>query len=447
MTLQDTIHDALKNWHKTTSTAGLLVELRLFSQYYPARTRCQRTATNEILQAGLGALELENKPAADLLRKRFLDEQKLSTLSNRAVVSEKTLHRYQASAIARLTQIIASEDAKLSQREHERLLVRIPVTNSEMVGLDATLGQVKKILAANHAPWVVGLEGLGGLGKTTLAAAIARQTIAEGVFDELVWLTLSPQLAEQPTGLLDRLWRQVEPEQPGPDSDAVLLAAVQSRLANRSSIIVLDNLETVQDVEAVLPLIRDLANPAKILITSRTSLTDIASVYIVPLQELTSTEALLLLRSVAQLRNIDLTAMSDAAFERVYAVTGGNPLALKLILNQLRLHGLNGALQNLADIRGSGAAELYDHIYRRAWNSLNDTGRSVLLALAAAADGVNLALLAVLTQLAENDIIDALELLARFSLIEITGGLHERYYRLHPLTRAFVRQKVVKCDQ
>ncbi len=434
MTLQDTtIHQALKNWHIVTSTKGLLDKLHLFAKYYPRQTRCRREATNKILQSGLEALRGVDEPAATLLRKRFLDEEKIYNLSPKLNVSDKTLQRHQKVAITLLTKLIADMEEKLCQEKFARLLKRLPFSVIDgVIGMDEIRTQLVDVLTMPTASWLVAIEGMAGLGKTTLATTIARQMVGDNIFGELVWLTISPEI--QPASLLSCLWTQVEATQPPEISDEDMLAAVRSRL------------ETFQEIEMVLPLMRSLANPTKVLLTSRASLKDVPDVYTVRLPELTVNEALSLMRLEARLQNIaEVTIAGDADLQTIYAATGGNPLALKLVLSQLPLYGLNGVLQNLIAARGQGVNELYNRIYRQAWSNLDAASRSGLLALAATAvEGADLSLLARMSRLSEHDMVDVLDKLARISLIKSVGGLHERRFRIHSLTRTFLHHEIAE---
>ncbi len=75
----------------------------------------------------------------------------------------------------------------------------------------------------------------------------------------------------------------------------------------------IDNLETVQDVEALLPTLRRLVNPSKVLLTSRHSLSEEGDFYHTIVPELTAAEALALVRQEAAIRNIpQVLAASDA---------------------------------------------------------------------------------------------------------------------------------------
>jgi hypothetical protein len=209
-------------------------------------------------------------------------------------------------------------------------------------------------------------------------------------------------------------------------------------------LIVVDNLESDAATRRLLPALRQLVKPTKILIGTREKLhleADVAE-YAVP--ELCEADAITLLRTTAG-HHIDPAEATDEALRAVYAVAGGNPQALRVVAGQLASFSLDNVVADLREIRSRRVEQLYDHIYRRAWDGLTHTERQVLLALAAIdAGGETLEYVIRLADLDERSVLDAIETLVVRNLVERRRQGRAVRYALHNLTRTFLYQQVVR---
>ncbi|MCA9890671.1 MAG: AAA family ATPase, partial [Anaerolineae bacterium] len=222
------------------------------------------------------------------------------------------------------------------------------------------------------------LYGERGVGKTALAAALSAAFIQQP--GGVLWLD-----GQVPTfaALLVKIGRAyglddvTQSQKPGG-----LVGMVASSLMQHRPLVVIDNLETVADTTALLPFLRQLANPSKFLLTSRWSLQSESGIFCYSLHELNTIDALAFLRHEAEVRGIQaLIDARQAQLERIYGVVGGNPLALKLVIGQARFLPLTQVLTNLQEAQGHQVHDLYTYIYWQAWQLLDDAGRRLLLVL------------------------------------------------------------------
>ena len=138
----------------------------------------------------------------------------------------------------------------------------------------------------------------------------------------------------------------------------------------------------------------------------------------------------------------ELSAAAESDLEPIYQVVGGNAMALKLVVGQLRFHSLDRVLSRFRHKQqGSSGSDLFTYIYQEIWDNLPEESQTTLLALAQAGeDGFTFDHLAEVAQLNEEIVERHLEQLILLSLVDTTGTLFSKRYRLHRLTDAFIRQ-------
>lgn len=179
--------------------------------------------------------------------------------------------------------------------------------------------------------------------------------------------------------LIDEVLRQLDPQADLLAPAAAKVATVQQRLRAEPHLLVVDNLETVADYATLLPALRSLTRPSKILLTTRHLPDQHADLFCYALPELSAADAFALLRSEGALRGLALLrAATDAQLQPIYEVVGGNPLALKLVVGQLRYLPLAQVLHNLQAAQGKKSEALYTYIYWQAWQLLGSAQPSTL---------------------------------------------------------------------
>lgn len=163
---------------------------------------------------------------------------------------------------------------------------------------------------------------------------------------------------------------------------------------------------------------------------------------------MSATDALALVRQEAALRNIaTVSQASDDDLRPIYDAVGGNPLALKLVTSQLRIHPLAVVLADLAGARTQSVAALYTYIYRRAWDLLDEAAQDLLLAMPLVSEGGGrFDLLQTMVALPPALLRSAVETLVAMNLVEVRGDLHERRYTIHSLTRTFLHEQVLQWE-
>jgi predicted transcriptional regulator len=455
--LKQSVHKALKQWHHPEHHSSSLSQLSLFQHNLRACHGIHKRATNAMLLQGLETLEKHYMQDAVLLRRAFLDNELNRILAVERDISEATLYRHIDAALARLVECLIELEADVHAGLRSALLQRLELpTYTGLIAVDEHVARLEEILTDGQQPWLVSLEGMGGIGKTSLADATVRSLIEQGRINGVAWVTARQSAFSFSTGIreVDRPTLSVEALAEGlvnqlmPDESIPphrILPVLQEFLKDNPHVIVIDNLETVADVEALLATLRMLTDPTKFLLTSRASLFAEPDVFTFSVPQLSKDNAVRLLRQEAAQRNLArLQNASDEDLHSIYTTVGGNPLALRLVAGQTHVHTLETVLESLHFAHGRKIEELYTYIYREAWDQLDEMTRHVFLAMPLVTSyGAPLAQLSEVTGLSANDIVEALEILVRLNLVDSSDQGDEQRFTIHSLTRTFLHEQVL----
>jgi hypothetical protein len=473
------VHTALKQLnrehelgeHPLTGLAA--VEERRRQHGWPDTVLGRAAALRHNLEEARQALAARDGPAAALLERRFWRGESVARLAQQQNVAESTIYAHQKRSISALARTLwaldqaAQEDADARRRYLARNIP--PPTYTRLFGFDDVFARLRAALTGEEGPWLISIEGLGGLGKTALAHRLATWAVGSAHFVDVAWETAQQQqfatwsgIVERPeagpalTGeaLLDSIARQLDytklPRTPA-SQKAVHLRAV---LKEKPHLVVVDNLETAADHNALVPRLWELANPTRFLLTSRRCLGDHPHVFCLTLSELSEADGLAFIRHEGEERGVPtISRADDAVLRQVYGVTGGHPLAIKLVVGQARSLPLERALSRLRGARGKRAGELYRFIYQQSWGLLSDAARQVLLSMPAlAASGGYWENLLAVSEMPEDDLERAVEELVEMSLLHVGRApspapgraAEEKQYTIHQLTYTFIMSGLLR---
>jgi hypothetical protein len=454
----DATHEALKHWQDSDSGTSPLQGLATF-RLAQARSISPAAAQRTVLNNALAELAAVDGEQARLLQLRFVQGLTADDAGRQLHLASSTVFRRQREAIEHLAAIINLQERQ-EQMAHQAVLEQRlrDRTYSTLVGVEDQIAQLAALLRAQRPPFLLAIEGLGGLGKTALADALARKMIGDFAVADLAWVTARQQSLnlggaiklERERGIdagevIALIFSQLWQPEPAPIalSHEQKLHLLHQRLKQAPHLIVIDNLETIADLVNLLPVIRQLADPSKFLLTSRQSLYSETGVYHHLLQDLSRGHALQLLRQEAAEHNItQLVKASDEDLQPIYDTVAGNPLALRLVAAQARFHPLPRVLDGLKQARGLPVVNLYNYIYRQSWNDLDPIARQVFLAMPLLTQdhGGDLAQIAATSGLPEDIVSHVLDNLVTRNLVNVLGSLTERHYAIHSLTRTFLHE-------
>jgi WD40 repeat protein/transcriptional regulator with XRE-family HTH domain len=328
----------------------------------------------------------------------------------------------------------------------------------EAVDVEGFRGREKELLELEQ--WILGLNsqrcrlvavlGMGGMGKTSLAARIAKKLGRN--FDYLIWRSLrnSPPFGEILTQLLQFLSHNSEPELPDNDNSKIL--RLIDILKKRRCLVILDNVESIlrsgegktyeragecqpgyENYGYLLQKVAEAAHQSCLLITSREKPKEVAVLAGKNLPvKVSQLSGLYLEEAKAILEDKGLKdqgrSFSDAQFSELVSRYSGNPLALKMVATTIYDLFGNDVQEFLNQIRQETA--VYGDICTlldQQFNRLSELEKQLMYWLAIARESVSLTELKaeLITPEPANRVLEAVESLLRRSFIEKEVGSNE----------------------
>ncbi|MDJ0799354.1 MAG: tetratricopeptide repeat protein [Calothrix sp. MO_167.B12] len=349
---------------------------------------------------------------------------------------------------------VASLEARLAQLQggtSNSVPDNLPRYSSVFVGRKREIEQCLEALAPEERGWGVAIDGIGGMGKTTLALEVAYLAREQAMFDAYLFASakttwLSPEGVRQETlalSSLDAFCREFA-RILGQDEIVRMSDAKERRralldaLRGRRVLLIWDNLETLTTEERnqIAEFLRKLPTPNKAMITSRRRTGE--SALTIRLDQLSWEEVADMMRQVGQRQFRVERALQQAGVkgqQALYNVAGGNPLALDWTLGLIAQKGysFNTALKLLRNAAFS--SDLYGFLFADAVRDLAATDRTLLSVFVVFFTPATVAALGDVTGLSPTEIRSGLDRLVTLSLVNDLEG--ERY-GLHPLTRNYV---------
>lgn len=338
------------------------IVVRHFEWVQPQRLNRKRVDKAVSRLLGCIAQELWGLPGAREVREVYaLQFQKLTAEAAREQVAllrqqlEATAQANQLSGdvLQALLQLTTAIEKNLLAASAVPALVASPKpynnlpqpTYVRFVGRDAELAWLRERLSPTDRAWQIAINGIGGVGKTALALAVADEyrwrydeLPSEERFEAIIWVSAKEEVltaqgrerADLPEAILHTLEdvytaiaRVLEREDITRAVPEEQDALVQKALQRQRTLFVMDNMESVED-DRIKTFLRKLPAPTKAIITSRDWI-DVADVRV--LRGLSPEDAEALIREEATTREVVLNVKQR---ERLYELTSGLPLPLKL---------------------------------------------------------------------------------------------------------------------
>lgn len=246
-----------------------------------------------------------------------------------------------------------------------------PREHTRFIGRKAEMARLLELLSPRHAAHLISVDGIGGVGKTALVLEAAYRCLWASTgevpdpkaptFDAIIFAS-AKQHYLTPHGILRRqqaqrtlrdIFREVARTLDRPDITHAALEdqsdRVRDALARQRTLLIVDNLETVEDREDILSFLYDLPSPVKVIITTREQ----ALFSPIRLDQLSEEESLQLIRHESQEKGITLT---DEQIHALHQRLGGIPAAIVYTVGQLAAgHSIEVVLQRVTQASGDVA--------------------------------------------------------------------------------------------
>ena len=348
-------------------------------------------------------------------------------------------------AIARYTKQIESITEDTRAIEKSNVLASLP-RRPYFVGREEEIRTILQSLQPNSRTFIIGIEGIGGVGKSTLATEVSYRCIENDLFESVIWISakesiltlhgIEPVIPEAKTlsDILITIGTTLGNPTIGNLSIQDQIKRAYNLLARQTTLLVLDNFESLSKNEQrdILDFLRRSPITLKVAITSRER---VSEGQIIRLQGLSFEESNALLEWDAQQKNIHLTKDQN---KYLVELTGGLPLALLWVQGQIAVLGYS-VTQVLDKLSLDTDIPILQYCFNHSWNLLrHNNEKKILYVLALQPEAVSRTALKEITGIDDADSFDtAISDLLQLSLID-----HETerdYFSILPLTRRFIR--------
>lgn len=331
-----------------------------------------------------------------------------------------------------------------------------PSPHKNLLGREAQIAHVFNCFRLQKNA-IIAIDGMGGIGKTSLAYEAANRALTEKLFDAVYWIT-DEGLIE--TGVytseyvLNELGNKIGIREFSKQPFQQRQSRLKAYFALHKVLIVIDNLERANDSQdGIVALLYELiGDHSQVILISRRRF--LKSVYNVHLQGLPVEHAVKLLTQEADSRGIfKIHQASPLNLAELAEKCGGSPLALKLVVGQLDHQSLQVVIQRMQNVEllttnfQDEYSLFYRNIFWTSWELLTQNGQALLfsISLFSPRSGGTLEAISATCGLSENETRIGIAELWKMAFLEISDpSINQVRYFLHALTHYFAQSDAVK---
>jgi LuxR family glucitol operon transcriptional activator len=288
-------------------------------------------------------------------------------------------------AIARYTRQIESLTSTGKEREKSTALAKLP-RRPYFVGREHELKTILQSLQPNSRTFIIGIEGIGGVGKSALAIETSYLCIENDLFESVIWISAKESIltlhgiepiipeAKSLSDILITIGANLGHPTIGNLAIKDQIQRAYSLLARRSTLLILDNFESLSKAEQhdIVDFLRNSPMSLKVIITSRER---VSEGQIIRLQGLSFEESNALLEWESRQKRIHITRDQS---KHLIDLTGGLPLALLWVQGQIAVLGYS-VTQVLDKLSLDADIPILQYCFNHSWNLLGQMNAKKLL--------------------------------------------------------------------
>lgn len=329
----------------------------------------------------------------------------------------------------------------------------------QFIGRNEELQELLKYLESdekNKVLGIVGIVGIGGLGKTALCHQLVLRACEAKLFSQIAWVRArvyqyQTDFSGQLQPLRDsRLTLEDALKDIGQELKLPSWVLQDSRrrqseiikvLNSTPHLIIIDGLEDAESPKELATELRSFLGKSCLIITSRQSSdSDIFEYKLHKFNKEVSREFIEVIAKEKYSENQNpITQATDSEIEAILNITDGMPLAMKLLISRLKNLELDRIIERIENV--SEEQKLYNYLFEDSWIELereNATkAQQLLVNLSSRFRPIPIKFLYGLGGLSKQDVDEALQKLAKLSLVDISPGLTDKRVSLHSFTARY----------
>ena len=336
----------------------------------------------------------------------------------------------------------------------------------EFVGRKEQLDEILQFLShRENRNYFLTITGEGGMGKSTLALAAAYAVLNHDpktsgvakedlIYQNIIWASakerdfrdqrecpMTPDI-ENYAGLLDTILSVLDPGHSMADMNAKQ-NKIRQILQSTRSLLIIDNMETINDDSLFDYLKNKIPAPTKIIGTDRNRAKTDRAIQLPPMDR---DESKSLIQSLAGPKG---KYFSEDDFTRFYQLSYGIPKVIEWGCRLLNRHeaGIEDVFRHLTEARKGTKNQIYEYLFGFSYEQLSPTAKKILNVLALFDFPVQCKLIGLLTG-TEKGVDEYIDELSSYTLLLVTGNggersLFEKYAGVQDYIRIYA---AVKAD-
>lgn len=313
----------------------------------------------------------------------------------------------------------------------------------EFIGRKEELDELLRFLShRENRNYFLTITGEGGMGKSTLALAAAyavlkRDPKTSGVakedltYQNIIWasakerdfqeheFTLDPDI-ENHVGLLDTILNVLDPGHSLGDLNAKQ-NKVRQILQGTRSLLIIDNMETINDERLFHYLKNCIPAPTKIIGTDRNRAKTERAIQLPPMNR---DESKSMINSLVKGKAQNFTQQD---YDRFYELSYGIPKVIEWGCRRLNTHEaeIEDVFRYLSEAKRGSKNQIYEYLFGSSYNQLSVNAKTILNTLALFDFPIQCKMIGLLTEM-DRGIDEYIDELSSYTLISINGSGSER---------------------